>query len=222
MHAAVRRLRRFSRLAVDAAFCTGGNVVPFGKENVWHIDPSRLPPTARVISGGVGKDISLEKELIQYHGARVLLVDPSPTGRATMGQPQNTLGNIEFLPVGLAGADGARVFSPPADPEEGSFRLAAGGASDVPFACRSVSSLARERGWAKVDLLKIDIEGFEYEVLDDVLTSELEVSQICVEFHHFMPGIPIWRTIQALQNLRRRGYSVLHKSGTDWTFGLVQ
>ena len=44
-------------------------------------------------------------------------------------------------------------------------------------------------GHDSIDLLKIDIEGFEYEVLEDCLEDRIPIKQICVEFHDFFPEI---------------------------------
>jgi FkbM family methyltransferase len=217
MNTFARRARRFARLSFDALFCTDGKVTPVGKENVWHIDTGRFGRAPVVLSAGVGKDISFEKELVQYYGARVLLLDPSPTGARTMQNPENQVAGVEFLPVGLAGADGTRSFAAPINPDEGSFRLGDSSAERVVFECRSLSSLAGERGLRAIDILKIDIEGFEYEVIEDLARSAIPVGQICVEFHHHMPGIPVTRTLRALRTLHRAGFRVIHKSSSDWT-----
>jgi|GEM_PF-5907822 len=42
---------------------------------------------------------------------------------------------------------------------------------------------------SRIDLLKIDIEGYEYEVLEDLLSNSIPVTQICVEIHQ-EPQVP--------------------------------
>jgi hypothetical protein len=36
----------------------------------------------------------------------------------------------------------------------------------------------------KIDILKMDIEGAEYSALKNMMNSGINISQICVEFHH--------------------------------------
>ncbi|HET6337247.1 MAG TPA: FkbM family methyltransferase [Polyangiales bacterium] len=216
-----QQLRRWGRRVFDTFFCSwDGSLMPFGKVSSWHIAPARLRADSVVVSAGVGTDISFEQELIEYTGCRVLLLDPSPTGIATMARPENQCSRIEFLPVGLAGTDGELVLNPPRVAAEGSFWAAPSATPSqdaLRLPCRSLSSLARERGFSRIDLLKMDIEGSEYDVIDDLVRSGLELGQVCVEFHHFMSEISLLRTLRALGRLRSCGLRLAHKQGSDYT-----
>jgi FkbM family methyltransferase len=218
----VQQVRRWGRRVFDTFFCScDGQLVPFGKECTWHVRPDWLNADSIVVSAGVGNDISFEKELVDYIGCKILLMDPSPTGTRTMSQASNQRAQIEFQPVALAGRDGSIELQAPLIAAEGSYWLGASSASNgnsaTQFACRSLSSLARERGWSHIDLLKIDIEGSEYEVVEDLVQSGLKVQQLCIEFHHFMPGVPLKRTLRALEALRRIGLRFAYKAGSDYT-----
>ena len=61
-------------------------------------------------------------------------------------------------------------------------------------------------GTKKIDILKLDIEGAEYDVLTDVLNSKIKIDQICIEFHHHFKGISIEKTISAIKWFRSKGY----------------
>ena len=75
--------------------------------------------------------------------------------------------------------------------------------------------------WKHIDLLKIDIEGFEYQVIDDIIKNNLNVSQICVEFHS-KGSMNIDKTgydlLWNVFRLKRHGYSLIHLTKTDFTF----
>jgi len=159
-----------------------------GGEAAWRVIASTKLADGWVISGGAGNDISFELELIGRFGAKVHLFDPSPTGAATISRVQPCAG-LWFHPVGLAGQDGDIAFGRPENSAEGSYRFVAGsGTKALSFACRRLSTWLRERGVDKISLLKIDIEGLEYEVLPDLIAAGYQPRQIAVEFHHFMPG----------------------------------
>ncbi|HEY0913151.1 MAG TPA: FkbM family methyltransferase, partial [Bradyrhizobium sp.] len=72
-----------------------------------------------------------------------------------------------------------------------------------------------------VDLLKIDIEGFEYEVIDSMLRSGPAVDQICVEIHTNRV-IDIRQTIFSamglILRLYRSGYRIIYNDNMDFTF----
>lgn len=86
------------------------------------------------------------------------------------------------------------------------------------FPCLRVSEIMRNEGISVCPLLKMDIEGFEYDVLDDILDSKLDIRQICLEFHHFLRGVSLLRTYRALWRLRRAGYVAFHKTFCEYSF----
>ena len=86
------------------------------------------------------------------------------------------------------------------------------------FRCTTLSAFVGEQELSRIDLLKLDIEGFEYGVLDDVLATGIPITQICVEFHHFMPGIGLGETLRCISRLRRKGYVLVKKDMCDYLF----
>lgn len=56
---------------------------------------------------------------------------------------------------------------------------------------KKLSTLMQENSHTHIDLLKMDIEGSEYAVLDNILKEKIDIKQICVEVHHRFEGIGI-------------------------------
>lgn len=195
----------------------------------WTIRTSLLSSESVVYSAGVGRDISFEHALADRFGMKILLLDPSPTGLETMKKPEHQRKEFEFLPVALAGHEGELFLSPPGNPEEGSWvseisHFGSGIANEemVNVKCETVSSLMRKFGHTHVDLLKIDIEGAEYGVLEAIMESGVRIRQIAVEFHNgVLPGIPRSLTIRTLIKLYRHGYRIVHKGGSNHTLCLA-
>jgi len=48
---------------------------------------------------------------------------------------------------------------------------------------KSISSILKELNHSKIDVLKMDIEGSEYDVLEDILTVDIKINQLLIEFH---------------------------------------
>jgi FkbM family methyltransferase len=188
----------------------------------WTICTRGLGPNSVVYSAGVGKDISFEHSLADKFGVQMLLLDPSPTGMETMALAANQRAEFEFLPVGLAGKPGELILAPPGNPDEGSWMAGelSAESSDhmIKVPCESVESLMKRYNHKRIDLLKMDIEGAEFEVLDSILDSGIEISQIAVEFHNaVLEGVPRGRTINSLTKLWKHGYRVIHKGGSNHT-----
>jgi FkbM family methyltransferase len=192
-----------------------------GGESPWTIDASALGPHSVVYSGGAGNDVSFEVELARQYGCEVHLFDPSETGRRTALAQGAASAGIEYHALGLAGKPGARGFRRPIDSREGSYTMCAGEGVETSFPCTCVGAFMRERGHRRVDLLKLDIEGFEFEVIASLLAERLNVGQICVEFHHRAPFPHTrWTAIRCIVRLLLRGYRLVHLRHCDHTFVL--
>lgn len=70
-------------------------------------------------------------------------------------------------------------------------------------------------GHRAIDLLKMDIEGFEYGVVEQILAERIAVRQLCVEFHSWLRPRQTWKTTW---RLRRSGYRLIFKHRGDHTF----
>lgn len=173
------------------------------------------PPPVVAYCAGVGKAMTFEVELAKMTRQPVLVFDPSPTGVNTVARTETQ--NLEFFPVGLAANPGIFQFSVPADPEEGSYSMTQGNLETVSFECYDLDTVMARNGDSHIDLLKMDIEGFEFDIVNQFLDRNIPVRQLCVEFHRwFRPG----ETLRTIARLYRRGYRIIYKRYGDFTFVL--
>ena len=152
-----------------------------GKEyGGWVIPKDFVTPDSVVYSAGVGEDVSFDLELIALTGCHVWAFDPTP--RAIDFARKIDYERFHFLPVGISSRDEMRRFYAPADPTHVSHSIVstAGERDCFDAECKTIATLKRELGHDKVDLLKLDIEGAEYEVLPSI---DQAPSCICVELH---------------------------------------
>lgn len=162
---------------------------------------------------GVGKEMTFELELARLVKRPVQVFDPSPTGIETIANTKSE--NLRFFPVGIAAETATIEFSPPENAGEGSYSVVREGRKRISFECWSLTKIMRENGDTAIDLLKMDIEGFEYDIIDVILNDHIPVRQLCVEFHPWLrPG----RTLRTIARLRRAGYRIIYKHRGDHTF----
>jgi FkbM family methyltransferase len=161
--------------------------------------------------------MSFEQELAKAISRPVLVFDPSPTGVATV--EKSDMHNLRFFSIGLAANTGVVEFSLPKDPGEGSYSVARDGIDKISFECWSLATIMTKNSDSHIDLLKMDIEGFEYDIVDAFLDSGLPVRQLCVEFHPWLRPGRTWKTIRRLHHA---GYRIIHKHRGDHTFLLKE
>jgi FkbM family methyltransferase len=170
----------------------------------------------------VGEEISFDLELIHRFGVTVHAFDPTPRSIAWV-QSRTLPPEFVFHSYGIAGQDGLRRFSPPANQNFVSHTLLE---RDTPWPTvevqvRRISSVQQILGHARIDLLKMDIEGAEYEVIDDLLAGPVPVRQLLVEFHHRWPEVGIAKTRTAIRKLNAAGYRIFSISPSGEEYGFL-
>ena len=194
----------------------------------WSISTKDLLPGGIVYSIGVGDDIDFDLALIRQYGVEVHAFDPTPASVAWLEEKQPSP-KFHFHPWAVTGVDGSITLYPRARrdgtasdimytmvPEAGSLK------DGVKVPAFSIPTLMNRLGHDHVDLLKIDIEGAEYEVLDTLIASAIRPEQILVEFHHRFPSIDKSMTADTVARLRMIGYSVFAVSATGREISLVR
>lgn len=178
--------------------------------------PEYLDRDSVVYSLGVGEDISFDLEIIARFGCVVHAFDPTPRSSEWLVR-QDVSRKLVFHPVGVAGFDGYAKFEPPKDPRHVSHLLA--GAAEVGrgWPVRRLASIMRDLGHTRIDLLKMDIEGSEYEVIRDLVDSRIEVRQLVAEFHHRIHRLGAERTRETLRQLRAAGFAIFYISDNGAT-----
>ncbi len=211
--------RKQVRVPVEMIGGIGGSL-----NGAWPVCTAWLKQNAVVYSVGVGDDISFDRDLIARFGVTINAFDPTPASRDWLGT-QTLPSEFKLHEVGLADYDGEATFFPPDEAGFVSYSMEKGevGASSrapVTVQVRRLATLMTELGHDHIDVLKIDIEGSEYDVIKDVLASEIPVKQFLVEFHHRMHGFKPEDTRQAIQALNDAGYKIAYVTGRgeEYTF----
>lgn len=128
---------------------------------------------------------------------------------------------VKAFNVAIAGRDGSAILRRALQQCSSTvFNLQAIATDTLPITTRDLSSICKEHNIARVNLLKLDIEGAELDVLEEA-TPELlaSVDQITCEFHDFLDSSHRPRIRALLSRMKRSGFLVMSMS--YWTYGDV-
>lgn len=187
------------------------------------ICPDHITPDSIVYSFGVGEDISFDLALINRFGVSVCAFDPTPRSVHWLNS-QTLPEGFRFFDYGIADFDGTARFYLPENPDHVSCTIldhpkSARQAIDVPV--YRLQTIMHMLGHQRVSVLKLDIEGAEYAVLNNVLAYNVPVEQILVEFHHRFPGVGANTTKETISLLNKHGYKAFYVSPSQEEYSFI-
>lgn len=189
----------------------------------WTIMPDLIDSQSAVYSVGVGSDISFDRAMIVRFGCSVHAFDPTPVSRKWVAA-QTLPPEFVFHPIGLADRDEEVPFAMPGREDWDSFSLPAEGSTEEVVHCpvRRLETIVADLGHGQIGLLKMDIEGFEYGVVDDVLAGPLRPTQWLIEFHHNINHFRPDQARRAVEQLEGAGYRLFAVSNVGHEYSFVQ
>jgi FkbM family methyltransferase len=195
---------------------------------------------------GAGEDLSFDCEIARRFHCKVRIIDPTPRAvqhfhqlaqATTEGRrfPVNNsqtefysitasdLACMTFLAIGLAGEDGELKFYLPRNPAHVSCSTLNLHKTEDYFTaqCRRLSTVMAQQGDRQVDLIKMDIEGAEYSVIQDMVASRLLPDTLLIEFdeaHTPLDGDAESRIGDHIRRLVQAGMRCVAVEGSNATF----
>lgn len=150
--------------------------------------------------------------------------DPTPHSLEWLAE-QALPASMIVHPLGIADIDGVLDFAPPAVDGHVSMsavqQTAERGADHCRLEVRTLPTLLRTlQVGRELSLLKMDVEGSEYGVIQHMLEHNIRPVQLLIEFHHRFDEIGPAETRRATNTLRDLGYALVHVSpnGEEMTF----
>lgn len=157
--------------------------------NEYHFDTTKSSPQIIDCGANIGMSILFFKK--QYPDCTIMAFEPNPHAFALLERnvTQNNLTNIQLFNIGLSNVDGEIDFfiNENKGTMKGSFISVRGGENKISVTTKKLSTFIDVNTF---DMIKVDVEGAEIQVLDDLVTQgKLEQSdRYIIEYHHRLNG----------------------------------
>jgi len=193
----------------------------------WRYVADGLDQDSVVYSLGVGDSIDFDLDIIRRFGLTVHAFDPTPYAGDWVRQ-QALPGTFVFHPWAAASEDGSLRLYRRVNARGRSSAVMwtadqdAGDPDDyIDSPAYTLQSMMEKLGHESVDLVKMDVEGAEFDILDGLAGMRVLPRQLLVEFHHRFPGIGKQRTADSIAKLREQGYQIFAISETGREVGFL-
>jgi len=183
----------------------------------FYVCPEFLNENSIVYSFGIGEDISFDRAIVQNNHCHVFAFDPTPKSINWI-KNQDLPEKFIFFDFGVSDKSGYVDFYLPKDPHHVSGSVAVQSNINVKekvhVKMKSVEDIINELGHKRIDVLKMDIEGSEYDVMESILNAKIPVTQILVEFHDRFFDNGKLKSQQIISKLNKNGYEIFGISDT--------
>ena len=198
----IRLLKRRRDFLAEAQIERRSDLMHLGSSyGGWTVATGLLDSSSICYLAGIGEDVTFDLHLIARFGCTVHAFDPVPRSQdyastATASEPR-----FHVHPYGLWSSDTKLEFHAPE--VDGHISHSATNLKDTSIAfeapVRSVRSVMDELDHESIDLLKLSVEGAEYEILDHVIGEDVPVRMLCVEYAQ---PVPLGRVETSIARLR--------------------
>ena len=190
---------------------------------------------------GAGQDISFDTELVRNYNCSVVILDPAPEGiehynlmkdalnrdetfttpaersKYTYRINKSHLPKLSFIQKGVWNENTTiRLYSPGKDTYiSHSAILFKDTGIYIEAPVDRISNIMKSQGHKTIDLLKLEIEGAEYKVIESIAEDKPDIKMITVEFdevHHCKGFGYLYRIRNASQLLINNGYKLVHST----------
>ena len=167
----------------------------------------------------IGANIGGFTVLAARQGARVVAFEPFPANfDALRRNVDRNGGQITLVQAAVADEGGAgKLYLPDVAAFTGRYSLHAGrGSATVAVRCISLDDAFRDNQLDRIDFLKIDCQGSEYQILYGASPETLaKVKSIVVECEHFVERLE-WTTPAMLRFLESQGFLTRSSGNLVW------
>lgn len=178
-----------------------------------------------VYSFGIGEDLSFSEDVERKLKAEIYAYDPTPQAiEFVKRHPLGKNGHFHFEEIGLSDKDEKAMFYiKPANSKDVSGSIIPRDNLEkdgIEVEMQSIESISKKNGHTCIDILKMDVEGSEFKVIEGLKGCKVEIKQICLEVHDRFFADGIERLRKSVCSLKEIGYQLVFVSfkGDELTF----
>ncbi len=177
----------------------------------FYLNPQLLNEQSIVYSFGIGEDISFDKQVIQEHKCKVFGFDPTP--KSINWCLNNDLPEtFKFHEFGISKNTGKTNFHLPINSEHVSGSLVpqknVSQKNTVEVQMKSFSDICKLLKHKKIAVIKMDIEGSEYDVIESILEKRIQIDQMAIELHERFFENGRAKSKALIKKMKKHGYEI--------------
>jgi FkbM family methyltransferase len=177
----------------------------------FYLYPDLLNKQSIVYSFGIGEDISFDQAVIDIHGCSVFGFDPTPKSINWCNQ-QDLPEGFAMHEYGLGAKTEMVQFHLPKNTAHVSGSIyhhdSLAESNSVEVSLHSFKDITSSLGHEKIDVLKMDIEGSEYDVIEGILSSGVVIDQLAIELHERFFEDGQARSKELVRAIKNAGYEL--------------
>jgi FkbM family methyltransferase len=188
----------------------------------FYVSLEKANSISNLLSFGIGNDISFDLEFNKMTKCKVYMFDPTE-GVENYISDLHLNSDFKFYPIGISDSNTKTKFYKPINSDHISHSLVNHENTSTDFYYsdfKKWETICEELSISNVDVLKMDIEGSEFQVIPDIFKSNIFPTQICVEMHPRFIKNGIVEFFKLLRLFRINNYNLMaiNNSGNEFLF----
>ena len=184
-----------------------------------------LDNSSVIIDVGCADDADFSLHMIDKYGLEAYGVDPTRKHRTSLSQLEEKMaGRFTHLPLAVSAKNGTITFHESANNQSGSIlndhtNVMRDAVNSYDVESVTLQRLTDRINKPQVDLIKLDLEGAEYDLLKDIKEEDLRpFRQIYIEFHHHCTSHTITETKEIVKAICAMGFDVFSLDDHNYIF----
>ncbi|MBD2676362.1 MULTISPECIES: FkbM family methyltransferase [Nostoc] len=190
----------------------------------WVVPKDLLNADSTCYCVGCGEDITFDLGLIEQFNCHVYAFDPTPRAIKHVREHAADYQKYHFSDIGLWNQEEKLRFYAPKNSAHISHSALNLQKTEEFFEAQvdRLANVMHKNGHTHLDLLKLDIEGAEYKVVNSIIEDKLDIKILCVEYDEcFNPLDTNYRDRikESVTSILQFGYSLVYAQGNgNYTF----